>query len=125
MKQIAEQIVDAMLEMADDPKQEYARGQKWGVRDRETGTERELDKYPDMFVKGYRMAQGLGLRGRLSSAWNSFKAVTGIGHDEFGMGKNTEPGWKPKYGPTGTTFISKPKPKARAPETGPKTWEIS
>ena len=67
----------------------------------------------------------------LSGKWNDVKAVTGIGNDSFGMGKNTEKGWKPTYGnkqgygPTGTTFITKPKAKPRAPETGPRTWDIT
>jgi len=82
MRQIAEQIVDAMLE---------GRVKDW-----------------------------------LSDKWNSVKAVTGIGGDEFGLGKNTEPGWKPKYGPTGTTFIQKKKPLRRPPpEPGEKTWDIT
>lgn len=60
---------------------------------------------------------------------NDVKAFTGIGTDSMGLGKNTEKGWKPKYGkkpeygPTGTIFITKPKP--RAPESGPRTWDIS
>jgi hypothetical protein len=85
MRQIAEQIVDAMLE---------GRVKDW-----------------------------------LSDKWNSVKAVTGIGGDEFGLGKNTEKGWKPKYGPVssgGTTFIKRPvRAKPRQDEPGPKTWDIT
>jgi len=47
------------------------------------------------------------LDGWLSDRWDDFKAFTGIGHDSFGLGKNTEPGWTPSYGR---------KVKARTPE---------
>jgi hypothetical protein len=63
-----------------------------------------------------------------SDRWQDVKAVTGIGQDSLGLGKNTERGWKPKYGPTGTEFISKDqKPRRRVPppsDTGEKVWEL-
>lgn len=64
----------------------------------------------------------------LSDRWQDIKAVTGIGSDEFGMGKNTEKGWKPKYGPTGTTFVRKPvkpKPRDRRFDDKTSTWDIT
>ncbi|MGV0949126.1 MAG: hypothetical protein ACOYB3_00380 [Azonexus sp.] len=64
----------------------------------------------------------------LSDRWNSVKAVTGIGGDEFGLGKNTEKGWKPKYGHTsGRTGITKltARSRPRQDEPGPKTWDIT
>jgi hypothetical protein len=36
--------------------------------------------------------------GWFSDRWADLKAATGIGHDSFGLGKNTEPGWTPSYG---------------------------
>lgn len=68
------------------------------------------------------------VRDWLSDRWSDIKNVTGIGQDEFGLGKNTEKGWKPKYGPTSgnTTFIKRPvKAKPRQEPPGEKTWEIT
>ena len=39
------------------------------------------------------------LEGWWRDRWDDVKSITGIGHDSFGLGKNTEKGWKPKYGP--------------------------
>lgn len=35
--------------------------------------------------------------GWLSDRWNDVKRITSIGHDEYGLGKNTEKGWVPKH----------------------------
>jgi len=62
----------------------------------------------------------------LSDRWDAVKNVTGIGTDEFGMGKNTEKGWKPKYGPISGTYAKRPvRAKPRQDEPGPKTWDIT
>lgn len=45
-----------------------------------------------------RIVDTLLSEGWFSDRWNDIKAATGIGHDSFGLGKNTEPGWKPSYG---------------------------
>jgi len=39
--------------------------------------------------------------------WEDVKAATGIGSDETGLKRNTEKGWRPKYGPTGTLVMHK------------------
>jgi hypothetical protein len=68
------------------------------------------------------------LEGRVTS-WLSdliqgAKNLTGIGHDSLGMGKNTEKGWKPKYGPVGSAYAPKKKP-ARPAGDGNKTWNLN
>lgn len=63
--------------------------------------------------------------GWLGDRWNDIKVATGIGHDEFGMGKNTEKGWRPKF--RGKFLGSTTKPKTRRtppPQTGERTWEV-
>jgi hypothetical protein len=66
--------------------------------------------------------------GWFSDRWAGVKSVAGIGSDEYGLGKNTEKGWKPRYGPSGTRFTHKnDKPRRRTEpsrDTGEKTWEI-
>ena len=59
----------------------------------------------------------------LKSAVDTVKDVTGIGRDEFGLEKNTEKGWKPKYA-TDPHKKYTPKPKRTAPPAG-GTWNIS
>ena len=69
------------------------------------------------------------LEGWFADRWNDVKVATGIGHDSFGMGRNTQRGWKPNYKPGAkksgdTTFIKRPvKPHPRA--SGERTWELS
>lgn len=63
----------------------------------------------------------------LSDRWNDVKVATGIGHDSFGLGK-ADKGFKPKYGPTGTTFTRRPvqpKPRDRRYDEKTKTWDIT
>jgi hypothetical protein len=48
-----------------DPNRQYENGKKWGVKDKLAGIERELDKYPPAFAKGYREVQ-------TPSWWNKF-----------------------------------------------------
>ena len=60
----------------------------------------------------------------LSDKWQSVKVATGIGHDEFGMGK-PEKGFKPKYGPVSATYTQKKTPVRRSPDTDQKTWSIT
>ena len=57
----------------------------------------------------------------IADRWQDIKTVTGIGHDEFGLGK-PDKGFKPKYG---TTQLppAKRKPSNRPP--GEKTWNIT
>ena len=65
--------------------------------------------------------------GWFADRWAGIKDLTGIGQDSLGLGKNTEKGWKPKYGPSGTRFIhknEKPKRRIEPRDTGEKTWEI-
>lgn len=59
----------------------------------------------------------------LSNAAEKVKDVTGIGRDEFGMGKNTEKGWKPKYAVNQTKKPVAPRKEIRS-ITGEKTWEL-
>lgn len=62
----------------------------------------------------------------LSDKWNDIKVVTGIGQDEYGMGK-PDKGFKPKYGPIrGGTSVRRPvRAKPRQDEPGEKTWDIT
>lgn len=70
------------------------------------------------------MHEGLG--SKLASLWNTFKATTGIGHDEYGLGKNTEKGWKPKFDPPSVKeIIRKNRRRKQPPPEDPKTWDIS
>jgi len=46
---------------------QYNKGKAWGVKDRLSGTQRELDKYPPAFAKGYKEVQS-------DSWWNKFNA---------------------------------------------------
>ena len=66
--------------------------------------------------------------GWFADRWYDIKDLTGIGQDSLGLGKNTEKGWKPKYGSTGTTLMRKNSKLKRRIEpsrdTGEKTWEI-
>ena len=60
----------------------------------------------------------------LSNAAEKVKDVTGIGRDDFGMGKNIEKGWKPKFdgkkvGPAVKRPVSK-----RQESPGEKVWEL-
>lgn len=58
----------------------------------------------------------------IKDKWNDVKAVTGIGSDEFGLGKNTEKGWKPKYGQS-SPRQRVPRPRTRQdPKT--KVWNV-
>jgi len=66
----------------------------------------------------------------LADRWDDVKHVAGefagIGRDDYGLGK-PEKGFKPKYGPTGTTFIRRPKTTRRPPPEPPgneKTWTV-
>lgn len=66
-----------------------------------------------------------GVRDWLRDKWNDVKAVTGIGSDEFGLGKNTEKGWKPRFDGRYLGSTTKPKSKRNPPpETGEKVWTI-
>jgi hypothetical protein len=61
----------------------------------------------------------------LRNRWHDIKAVTGIGHDLTGLGKNVEKGWKPKFGgPTATNVKSHKLEVEPKPEEPEKTWEI-
>ena len=125
MQKIAEHVVDILLEELDD-KTEFSRGREWAKKDKQPGGwDRDLAHYPKHFAKGYRAAQRGGIRDRMSNAWDRIKGAVGAGRDMFGLGSNTEPGWKPNYGPAGTTYTSKPRLRSRPPETGPKTWDIT
>lgn len=61
----------------------------------------------------------------LSNAADRVKDLTGIGQDSFGLGKNTEKGWKPKYDGkrVGTAPAAKRIIKRQEPP-GEKTWDI-
>lgn len=53
--------------------------------------------------------------------WEDVKDVTGIGRDEFGMGK-AEKGFKPKFGPVKGSYKSRRV--VPTPSIDPKTWDI-
>jgi hypothetical protein len=57
----------------------------------------------------------------ISNRWQDIKTATGIGHDQFGMGK-PEKGFKPKYGATQRT--PQRKSVRRAPDSE-KTWNVT
>ena len=65
-----------------------------------------------------------GIKDWLSNKWNDVKAVTGIGTDEFGLGKNTEKGWKPKFNGKYLGSTTKPKARRTPPPTGERVWEV-
>ena len=74
-----------------------------------------------------KMVDAMLSEGWFADRWAGIKDLTGSGQDSLGLGKNTEKGWKPKYGPSGTRFIhknEKPKRRIEPRDTGEKTWEI-
>jgi hypothetical protein len=62
-----------------DPKWQYENGKKWGVKDKLAGTERELDKYPDPFVKGYKEVQSPGWWTKFNDKLTQLLAQLGSG----------------------------------------------
>jgi hypothetical protein len=59
-----------------------------------------------------------------SDRWADIKAVTGIGSDSLGLGKNTEKGWKPRYGKSQAPAPKKPVRRRPPGEGDTRTWEI-
>jgi len=62
-----------------DPKWQYANGKKWGVKDKLAGVDRELDKYPDSFVKGYKEVQNPHWWNKFNNKLADFLARLGSG----------------------------------------------
>ena len=62
-----------------DPKWQYANGKKWGVKDKLAGVDRELDKYPDSFVKGYKEVQNPHWWNKFNNKLTDFLARLGSG----------------------------------------------
>lgn len=67
-----------------------------------------------------QIVDGILDEGWLSAGWEGIKRLTGLGHDSFGLGKNTEKGWKPKYG----ARDSAKRPIRREPPKENTTWDI-
>lgn len=64
---------------AQDPKFQYENGKKWGVKDKIAGVERELDKYPPAFAKGYREVQNPGWWSKFNEKLTQLLAQLGSG----------------------------------------------
>lgn len=65
------------------------------------------------------------IEGWFRDRWNDVKSATGIGHDNDGLGKNTEKGWKPRY--NGNLPDRRPPVRRRPPPPsgpGEKTWNL-
>lgn len=61
----------------------------------------------------------------LYGKWQDVKSITGVGHDSFGLGKNTEKGWKPKYGPVaGQPYKQKYKVRRKLPPKEDAPWDL-
>jgi hypothetical protein len=65
------------------------------------------------------------LEGWLRDRWEDVKELTGIGYDEYGLGKNVEKGWKPKFRGQVSPLRQNTRVRRRPPGApGDKTWEI-
>ena len=62
-----------------NPKWQYENGKKWGVKDKLGGVERELDKYPPAFVKGYKEVQSPGWWHKFNEKLTDFLGRLGSG----------------------------------------------
>jgi len=60
-----------------DPKWQFENGKLWGAKDKISGTQRELDKYPPMFAKGYKMVQEPGWWSKFNEKLTGFLADLG------------------------------------------------
>jgi hypothetical protein len=61
------------------PKWQYENGKKWGVKDKLSGVERELDKYSPSFVKGYKEVQSPGWWTKFNDKLTQLLAQLGSG----------------------------------------------
>jgi len=57
---ILQSLNETLCEVYGDDEWNYQNGVKWGIKDKLTNTQRELDKYPPAFVKGYKAVQREG-----------------------------------------------------------------
>lgn len=56
----AKEVLRWVKEAYGDDAWHFANGKKWGLKDKLTDTERDLEHYPPAFVKGYRLVRREG-----------------------------------------------------------------
>ena len=59
-----------------------------------------------------------------SDRWADIKAVTGVGQDSLGLGKNTEKGWRPKYRVDKKDSAKKYPRRTSGEDSGTKAWKL-